>query len=584
VSHFEVYAISESQAQKIPLGSLTPVGGRESSGVVLEGLKSASDYAILAPSPEGIVIHPLRGNARHPQTVALHETCRIEDLTILVIAKAEVSAGKASGNSDIPLLQQVLGQMAEPQNTRKPLTQVLSVIMQVAQHEKGLIISKNISGEFEILVSSNVEANESWISENLVQNVLKEKKPAFVQNIIGSSYHSSQSLISTGFLSVFCWPLIVQGTTIGVLLTGSRRPHSGLSTTDTLRIETFVNLAAMIANFRLRELSLQREIEQLREKRADTPFQTQSAKLKATCDLAVQVADSDLAILVQGETGVGKEVMARWLHDQSARKGGPFVAVNCGAIPSELLESLLFGHKKGAFTHAFNDQMGKIQQAHNGTLFLDEIGDLPLALQPKLLRVLSDKMVEPLGSNKPVQVNVRLLTATHKSLKQLVAEKLFREDLYYRVAEMTLWIPPLRERPTDILLIAEQWLKEMDAQKRFSEDAREWLLGQAWKGNVRELKSVIKRAVVLSTADEIKKYHFTAGGGGEAESSPALSAEQEWLGAENLEKAKQQFVLRKIHQALELTAGNRTRAAQLLGVTARTLFRYLEEDLKDLSH
>ena len=304
----------------------------------------------------------------------------------------------------------------------------------------------------------------------------------------GVPYNSSESLVATGFISTFCWPLVVQGMALGVLLTGSRRPHQGLSNERNLQIETYVHLAAVLTNFRLRELSFKREIAQLRAKEQDTPFQTQSTKLRNTCELARQVADSDLAVLVQGETGVGKEVMARWVHEQSGRKDGPFIAVNCGAIPSELLESLLFGHKKGAFTHAFSDQMGKIQQAHGGTLFLDEIGDLPPALQPKLLRVLNDKQVEPLGSQRPLQVDIRVIVATHKPLKEMVAQKQFREDLYYRVAEMTLWLPPLRERPGDILLIAQQCLRELDGEKIFSEDAREYLMIQVWKECARTQK------------------------------------------------------------------------------------------------
>jgi DNA-binding NtrC family response regulator len=579
---FEVYAISDRGAQLVPLGSLTPVGGSGGSGCVLESLREEGDYAILAPADNGLMVHPLRGANRVPQSVQTSQSLRIDDLTLLVLPKAAASADKPL-ESDLAAFQETLALMAEPQNTRKPLGLVLAAVMQIAQHEKGLVISKNLGGEFETLVGDNVDAGEPWISESLVQTVLKEKAPSFVRNVIGSTYHSTQSLIGTGFLSVFCWPLIVQGVPLGVLLTGSRRPHPGLSPLESQRCETFVNLAAMIANFRLRELSLKREIERLREKNEDTPFQTQSPKLKQTCELALQVVDSDLSVLIQGETGVGKEVLARWLHERSQRKNSPFVAVNCGAIPGELLESLLFGHKKGSFTHAFNDQIGKIQQANNGTLFLDEIGDLPPALQPKLLRVLNDKFVEPIGASRPTQVNVRVIAATHKPLKQLVGEKIFREDLYYRINEMTLWIPPLRERPADILLIAAQWLKEMESAKVLGEDARDWLLAQTWKGNVRELKSVVKRAAVLCTGPEIKKFHFLAGSESQMQDNEPLGEGKDWLGAENLEKAKQLYVLRMIHKALEMTSGNRTRAAQLLGITPRTLFRYLEEDMKDLS-
>lgn len=575
---FEVYAVTGSSLESVTVSGLTAIGGKESGGVALPGLKHASDYMILAKQGGALAVHPLRGQTRQPQMISVNQSFQVDDLTIVLLPRTQ---NRTSEDSEI--IQETLAQMAEAQDSERPLSQLLTGIMKLAGHEKGLIINKNVSGQFEVLLGNNLATDKSWISEKLIVDCLESKKPTFVNNVIGSTYNSSQSLVTTGFLSVFCWPLTVQGISVGVLVTGSRRPHQGLNPAQMQRANTFVHLAAMISNFRLRELSLKKEIEQLRSNNQDIPFQTQSRQLRQTCDLARQVADSDLSILIQGETGVGKEIMARWLHDKSSRSRGPFVAVNCGAIPSELLESLLFGHKKGAFTNAFSDQMGKIQQANGGTLFLDEIGDLPPALQPKLLRVLNDKIVEPVGSTRGSQVDIRVLTATHKSLKELVAAKTFREDLYYRLAEMTLWLPPLRERPTDILLIAASWLKELDGQKTLAEDARRWLMSQQWRGNARELKSVLKRAVVLSSGPEIKLKHFLLGQESELQAPTSLSPDLDWLGAENLEKAKQAFVLAKINQALELTGGNRTKAAQLLGVTPRTLFRYLEDDLKGLS-
>ncbi len=575
---FEILAISGGAVASVATNGLTPVGGPGGGGIVLDQLKHDGDYLILAKQAGGLAIHPLRGSKRQPQVLKINESYQVDDLTIALIPK---SATELSSDGDV--IQEVLAQMAGAQDSEKPLAQLLTGIMKIAQHEKGLIISHNISNELEVILGHNVTTDRSWISENLIQDCVKSKKPTFVNNVIGSTYNSSQSLVSTGFLSVFSWPLIMQGNVLGVLVTGSRRPHAGLNGADAARINTLVNLAGMLSNLRLRELSLKREINQLRARREDSPFQTQSKNLKQTCDLARQVADSDLSILVQGETGSGKEVMARWLHDKSDRASGPFVAVNCGAIPGELLESLLFGHKKGSFTHAYSDQVGKIQAAHGGTLFLDEIGDLPPALQPKLLRVLNDKMVEPVGSNRAVQVNVRILTATHKPLKELVAEKQFRDDLYYRLAEMTLWIPPLRERPADILLIASNWLNEIAPHKTLADDARRWLMAQPWRGNARELKSVIKRAVVLSSASEIQLKHFLLGQESEMQAPVSVQPGFEWLGAENLEKAKQSFVMEKINRALERTGGNRTKAAHLLGVTPRTLFRYLEDNGKGLT-
>jgi transcriptional regulator with GAF, ATPase, and Fis domain len=253
--------------------------------------------------------------------------------------------------------------------------------------------------------------------------------------------------------------------------------------------------------------------------------------------------------------------------------------VNCGAIPSELLESLLFGHRKGAFTGAHTDQTGKFQLADGGTLFLDEIGDLPENLQVKLLRVLQEKTVEPLGSQKPVKVDVRVIAATHKNLSRLVEEGRFREDLFYRIAEMRLEIPPLRDRPCDIPLLATLFLKKFARQKRFSQKGWEWLKVQEWRGNVRELMSCIKRASVLSTQDEIQQQDL------KLITPVKVSDAKNWLGGRDLDEAKNSFLREKVRQALSLSSGNRTKAADLLGVTPRTLFRYLEEfgDMTDAS-
>jgi transcriptional regulator with GAF, ATPase, and Fis domain len=576
-TEYEVLAIAKDTVKSISLHGLTALGGAGASGIVLEGLSHAGDYVILAQQHNGLAIHPLKGKSRQPHILGIEQAYQIEDLILVTQTKRSDPASK-----DSDMIQESLLQISEAKDSEKPLEQLLKGIMQVAGHEMGLIISKNLSNQFEVLLGSNLAADRSWISENLIQDCLKNKKPTMINNLIGSLYNSSQSLVTTGFLSVFCWPLLVQGESLGVLVTGSRRPHAGLALSELKRIDTLMHIAAILSGFRLRELSLKREIAQLRAgSEGGMPFQTQSAKLRQTCEIAKQVADSDLSVLIQGETGVGKEVMARWLHEKSSRARGPFVAVNCGAIPSELLESLLFGHKKGSFTHAFSDQIGKIQQAHGGTLFLDEIGDLPPALQPKLLRVLNDKRLEPIGAIKPIAVDARILTATHKPLKELVATKAFRDDLYYRLAEMTLWIPPLRSRAADIVLIAGEWLRELDAEKTFSDDARQWMLTQSWKGNVRELKSAVKRAVVLCGGKEVQKKHFLLGIESELQAESAIRPEMDWLGGENLEEAKLGFVMAKIQQALERTGGNRTKAARLLGVTSRTLFRYLEDQAAD---
>jgi len=297
--------------------------------------------------------------------------------------------------------------------------------------------------------------------------------------------------------------------------------------------------------------------------------------LDAVCAMAARVARYDLPVLVLGESGTGKELLARAIHYASPRAGGPFVVENCAAIPDTLLESELFGHKRGAFTGAFEDHVGLIQRAHGGTLFLDEIGETSPAFQVKLLRVLQEGEVRPVGSTRAVPVDVRIVAATHRKLDEDMRAGRFREDLYYRIAGLTLAVPPLRERPGDIVPIAERVLREVARELgregvRFGRDALPCLLGYPWPGNIRELRNEIARAVALCDGDEIGAQALSScvllgqAGCAAAQGSavPAGLAARGTL-AERLD-AIEAMVLR---EALVRHKWNRTRAAQELGLS-----------------
>lgn len=231
---------------------------------------------------------------------------------------------------------------------------------------------------------------------------------------------------------------------------------------------------------------------------------TRSPQMENMISQARLVAASDASVLIQGESGTGKELLAQAIHQVSPRKGGPFVAINCGAMPEALLESELFGHKKGAFTGAMNDHKGLFQSAEGGTILLDEIGDMPILLQVKLLRVLQERVVRPVGSNVNIPINVRVISATHRNLVDEMKEKRFREDLYYRINVVGLSIPTLAERPEDIALIANNLLlalcKRYDKNlKGFSPEAMQLLVAAPWPGNVRQLQNIVEQTVVLAT-------------------------------------------------------------------------------------
>ena len=222
-----------------------------------------------------------------------------------------------------------------------------------------------------------------------------------------------------------------------------------------------------------------------------------------------QVAASETRVCVRGETGTGKELIARTLHEKSARRTGPFISLNCAAIPAELMESELFGHEKGSFTGAAARHVGKFEQAHRGTLFLDEIGDMPIAMQAKLLRVLEEGEIERVGGDKPLAVDVRAIVATHRNLEEQIRQGSFREDLYHRVFVFPIILPPLRDRREDVRVLAENFARQLAEQnnwkqKSFSSEAIEQLESYAWPGNVRELRNVVERALLLGTGDIVE--------------------------------------------------------------------------------
>ena len=283
-------------------------------------------------------------------------------------------------------------------------------------------------------------------------------------------------------------------------------------------------------------------------------------------------ADSQSTVLIFGETGTGKELVARALHVHSRRKGGPFIAVNCAAIPPDLLESELFGHVKGAFTGATGDRTGAFRDADNGTLFLDEIGDMPLTMQAKILRVLQERMITPVGG-KPVRTTARVVTATHRDLPKLVAAGEFREDLYYRLNVVPVAIPPLRARPSDIVPLAEHflslWVSSGQPMKQLSGGAIGKLTRYNWPGNVRQLRNVIERACVLTRSHTIDAGDIDTSA---EEIDPIRTA----LPEGDLPAAVAQLEQAMIRKALDACGGNRTEAARRLNINRQLLYTKMQ--------
>ncbi|NWO07966.1 MAG: PEP-CTERM-box response regulator transcription factor [Alteromonadaceae bacterium] len=333
-------------------------------------------------------------------------------------------------------------------------------------------------------------------------------------------------------------------------------------------------ILAFVVNraFRLAELELENRELASRDQRSNIKgMVANSPEMLSICRTIEKVAPTDITTLINGETGTGKELLARALHDLGSRADKPFTAINCAAIPENLLESELFGFEKGSFTGATQSRAGKIESANGGTLFLDEIGDMPMALQAKLLRFLQERVVDRLGSNRPVPVDVRVVCATHRDVRELIDRGEFREDLYYRISEITLDVPPLRERDGDALVIARSLLNSLGNQLdrpclAFSEDAVRAITTYPWPGNVREMINKVKRAIIMADGKQISAADLQL-------QIPEDTAETQL----NLRQVREQAERRAIMQALQNSGFNMSQASRLLGVTRPTLYNLTDK-------
>jgi DNA-binding NtrC family response regulator len=315
-----------------------------------------------------------------------------------------------------------------------------------------------------------------------------------------------------------------------------------------------------------------------------------SPRTREAIALARRVARSDIPVLIEGESGTGKEVFARAIHGSSDRAGGPFVAVNCGALPATLVESILFGHEKGAFTGATSRRPGRFQEADGGTLFLDEIGELPPEAQVKLLRAIQSGEVDPVGAAQPVKVNIRLISATNRDLAGMIAEGVFREDLFYRIGVFPLRLPPLRERREDVAGLARMFLKRFAAAEGaqvegFTRPALEAIERVPWPGNVRQLENTIHRAVVLADGALIRPVDLMGLGGtspdvesaGQTGRIACANGHDPFLRDDGHVRRLPEIEAEAIRRALSLYRGRMSETARRLGIGRSTLYRKLDE-------
>ena len=486
---------------------------------------------------------------------------------------------------EVTLFYEISKALNEHLELKKSLYKVLDILSSSMDMVRGTVSLLNpLRNEISIEVAHSISAStiervKYKLGEGITGRVIQSGKPVTISKISEEpDFLDRTATRKKGKmfeeLSFFCVPIKKGSQVIGALSV-DRPFDKGYNLKDGQKLLSVV--ATMIAQHVINLEIIQREKEQLHEenkrlrdelenKYRITNIVGNSNKMREVYQMISQVCQSNATVLIRGESGTGKELVANSVHYNSPRAKGPFIKVNCAAIPANLIESELFGHEKGAFTGAIKQKLGKFELAHNGTIFLDEIGSIGLDVQANLLRVLQEKEFERVGGHRTIKANVRIIAATNKNLEHAVEENTFRGDLYYRLNVFPIYMPPLRERKTDILLLSDFFLEKYGKEnhkeiKRFSTPAIDMLMDYHWPGNVRELENCIERAVLLCDGGVIHSYHLppTLQTGHESDTLPELSLED---AVANLEREM-------IIDALKNSRGNITTAAQVLKTTVR---------------
>jgi transcriptional regulator with GAF, ATPase, and Fis domain len=462
------------------------------------------------------------------------------------------------------------------------LEALMDSVISITNADKGFLILLE-GNELRVKVARNVRRENladalSHLSDSIVDKVVKTRKAVIVSDAMKDlEFQNAMSVMSLQLSSVMCVPLLERGNLLGALYVGN---NSVAELFDESHLEVLTIFAAQ-ASLIIRNALLVNELKLDNRLLSERLEAMRFGDIIGSCPAMQEVyrkvqkiATTDISVLITGETGTGKELIAREVHRRSGRAKGPFVTINCGAIPENLLESELFGHVRGAFTGAVANKPGKFHAADGGTIFLDEIGEMPLNLQVKILRALQEKVVVRVGDTRPEPVDIRVLAATNRDLEAEIRGGRFREDLYYRLNVVNVHLPPLRERGEDVTVIAKYLLNRFAGEfggtvKGFSPNATIAIRKFGWPGNIRQLENHLKKACVLADKALLGPEDLGLTG----DMLPAILP---------LSEAKEKFQREYINQVLELNNGNRTKTARDLGVDPRTIFRHLEKEDGDV--
>jgi len=469
--------------------------------------------------------------------------------------------------------------LAHSQDLRDQLEQILKEMSGRLGMERGMIsLLDRETGEAWLDVAHGVDIQGLEVTykpgEGITGRVAQTGRPMAIANLSQETHFldrtGARRFLNRSELAFLCVPIVYDARVVGVLSADKVARQVVSLDREIAILSSVAELTAKAVHIR----ALEEENRRLRQivGRSKTPSADiigHSKAIQEVFGLIAQVADTGTTVLIHGETGTGKELVARAIHVNSSRKEGPLVHVNCAAMPDTLIESELFGHDKGAFTGATHQRRGRFEEAHGGTIFLDEVGELSAAAQAKLLRVLQEKQFQPLGSSKVVNVNVRVIAATNRNLNEDIISGRFRTDLYYRLNVFPIYVPPLRERGSDIIMLADHFVlkytKELGKPvKRISTTVLDIFLSYSWPGNVRELENCIERAVLVATGDVIEIIHLP----------PSLQVKlkeddrkEQGRFSSIIESQERALII----DALKETRGNQSQAAKLLGTTKRII-------------
>jgi transcriptional regulator with GAF, ATPase, and Fis domain len=485
--------------------------------------------------------------------------------------------------SGLERLFQFTERLVSTESVDQLLETLLDNVIELTGAARGMVILVE-NGDTEtptlaVRVSRNVKREQlpsggDGISDSIVRQVIETKRPLIVSDALtDTTFGRSESVIALQLSSVMCAPLISRGEVMGALYVANDEVKSLFERRQLDILGIFAAQASLLLTNAMLLSGLRADKQKLVAELGDKRF----GEIIGACPSMLEVfrklqkvATTDISVLITGETGTGKELIAREIHRRSERANGPFITVNCGAIPENLMESEMFGHVKGAFTGAIASRPGRFQQASGGTLFLDEVGELSPQMQVKLLRALQERMVTRVGDSRAEKADIRVVSATNRNLEEMIVEGTFREDLYYRLNVVNLWLPPLRERGDDVFIIAKailsKYADELGSSVRgFSPAALTAVKRYEWPGNIRQLENRIKKALVLCDQTLLMPEDLDI---------TAIATES----ILPLERAKEEFQRRYVLEALERNNGNRTQTARDLGVDPRTIFRYLERE------